>query len=164
VRRNSIDSVQHGRTRNNKNDRESVAVIVYQPSSKKRIMMSSFKVFLTQLFSFFKKRCERNDSSSGTQLKMFLSSSDKIKALAKMASTIWLVTITLIWLTITSIAAEFLRDCHTTDPKPYIYYGTKTPYELINNEDSSPIFAAGKLSSSQNLISSQTIGQQSLIL
>ena len=126
--------------------------------------MSSFKVFLTQLFSFFKKRCERNDSSSGTQLKMFLSSSDKIKALAKMASTIcWLVTITLIWLTITSIAAEFLRDCHTTDPKPYIYYGTKTPYELINNEDSSPIFAAGKLSSSQNQISSQTIGQQSLI-
>lgn len=78
-----------------------------------------------------------------------------------MASTIWLVTITLIWLT-TSIAAEFLRDCHTTDPKPYIYYGTKTPYELINNEDSSPIFAAGTvvtLSSSQSLISSQTIGQ-----
>ncbi len=57
-------------------------------------------------------------------------------------TSIWLVTITLIWLT-TSIGAEFLRDCHTTDPKPYIYYATRTPYELINNEDSSPIFAAG---------------------
>ncbi|KAI9563599.1 hypothetical protein GHT06_011063 [Daphnia sinensis] len=57
-------------------------------------------------------------------------------------ASFWLATVAFIWMT-TSIGAEFLRDCHTTDPKPYIYYATKTPYELINNEDSSPIFAAG---------------------
>lgn len=56
-------------------------------------------------------------------------------------SSLWLVTV--VWWMATSIGAEFLRDCHTTDPKPYIYYATKTPYELINNEDSSPIFVAG---------------------
>lgn len=56
--------------------------------------------------------------------------------------TFWLAMLAF-WLT-TSITAEFLRDCHTTDAKPYIYYATKTPYELINNEDSSPIFVAGK--------------------
>lgn len=51
----------------------------------------------------------------------------------------------LITLFLASMAsANFLRDCHSTDPKPYIYHGTKTPYELINNEDSSPIFVAGK--------------------
>lgn len=61
-------------------------------------------------------------------------------------ASIWLATVAFIWMT-TSIGAEFLRDCHTTDPKPYIYYATRTPYELINNEDSSPIFAAGKVPS-----------------
>lgn len=54
---------------------------------------------------------------------------------------------TMLWIAIaalmTTTSAEFLRDCHTTDAKPYIYYATKTPYELINNEDSSPIFVAG---------------------
>jgi len=37
-----------------------------------------------------------------------------------------------------------LRDCQATEiHQPYIFYGTKTAYELINNEDSSPIFVAG---------------------
>ena len=53
---------------------------------------------------------------------------------------LWIIAL---WMT-ASIRAEFLRDCHTSDPKPYIYYATKTPYELINNEDSSPIFVAGE--------------------
>ena len=53
---------------------------------------------------------------------------------------LWIIAL---WMT-ASIRAEFLRDCHSSDPKPYIYYATKTPYELINNEDSSPIFVAGE--------------------
>jgi hypothetical protein len=36
-------------------------------------------------------------------------------------------------------------DCHHTEPKPYIWLATKTPYELINNDDSSPVFAAGMI-------------------
>ena len=68
-----------------------------------------------------------------------------------MAASIWLAIIALILLTTSIIEAEFLRDCHTTDPKPYIYYATRTPYELINNEDSSPIFVAGNVAS--NIIS-----------
>ena len=43
---------------------------------------------------------------------------------------------------VTSVAVV-AQDCHTTESKPYIYHATKTPYELINNEDSSPVFAAG---------------------
>lgn len=47
-------------------------------------------------------------------------------------------------LSVVSASDEVLmRDCHSTDPRPYIYHATKTPYELINNEDSSPIFVAG---------------------
>lgn len=81
-----------------------------------------------------------------------------------MSSSLWLTGITvLLWMT-ESIDAEFLRDCHTTDPKPYIYYATRTPYELINNEDSSPIFVAGKwantscLSSFLSFINQHKIG------
>ena len=51
-------------------------------------------------------------------------------------------------LLVTSVSGEDdevpLRDCHSTDPRPYVYHATKTPYELINNEDSSPIFVAGQ--------------------
>lgn len=60
-------------------------------------------------------------------------------------NTKWLPICVTLWMAMASIGmAEFLRDCHATDPKPYIHYATKTPYELINNEDSSPIFVAGK--------------------
>lgn len=36
-----------------------------------------------------------------------------------------------------------LRDCQATETKPYIFHATKTPYELINNEDSSPVSIPG---------------------
>lgn len=49
------------------------------------------------------------------------------------------------WSVLSLVTAESnLRECHSTEPRPYIYHATKTPYELINNEDSSPIFVAGK--------------------
>lgn len=35
------------------------------------------------------------------------------------------------------------RDCQATETKPYIFHATKTSYELINNEDSSPVFVPG---------------------
>lgn len=89
----------------------------------------------------FSNRRDKNGERMWRRTKLEFSFHPQTIALSKMAS-IWLVTITFIWVT-TSIGAESLRDCHTTDPKPYIYYATRTPYELINNEDSSPIFAAG---------------------
>ena len=55
----------------------------------------------------------------------------------------------LTWMLVLSICSEAvkgqtsLRDCQATETKPYIFHATKTPYELINNEDSSPIFVAG---------------------
>jgi len=55
----------------------------------------------------------------------------------------------LTWMLMLSICSEAvkgqtsLRDCQATETKPYIFHATKTPYELINNEDSSPIFVAG---------------------
>ncbi len=63
-----------------------------------------------------------------------------VYVIKKSPAMLFWIAIAALWMT---TSAEFLRDCHTTDAKPYIYYATKTPYELINNEDSSPIFVAG---------------------
>ena len=55
-------------------------------------------------------------------------------------TTMWIVWLLALIFSSTSSQAQY---CHSTDPKPYIFYGTKTPYELINNEDSSPVRVSG---------------------
>jgi hypothetical protein len=52
----------------------------------------------------------------------------------------WIVWLLALIFSSTSSQAQY---CHSTDPKPYVFYGTKTPYELINDEDSSPVRVSG---------------------
>ena len=57
-------------------------------------------------------------------------------------ATLFAVAMLLLLVVVHLVSAD---DCHHTEPKPYIYHGRLTPYELINNDDSSPVFAAGMI-------------------
>lgn len=44
---------------------------------------------------------------------------------------------------VTWSAVSWAQYCHSNDSIPYVLYSTKTSYELIKNDDSSPILIPG---------------------